>query len=51
MNEYADAAEAVWQAAAAGTASAILRELTVAPESLSARLADLLDALLRPQGR
>jgi hypothetical protein len=34
-----------------GTAPAIVRELTVAPESLSAQLADLLAAVLPPQGR
>ena len=48
MNEYADTTEAVSRPQQRGTASANLRELTVTPESLSAQLADLLDALLRP---
>ena len=62
MREYADATGVVQQARLKlranlvpkpeqrSTASAILRELAVAPESLSAQqLADLLDAPLRPR--
>jgi hypothetical protein len=62
MKEYADATEVVQQARLKlraclvpkpeqrSTASAILRELAAAPESLSAQqLADLLDAPLRPR--
>ncbi len=61
MNEYADASEAVQQArlnlranlvpspSGAARPRRSCEELTVAPESLSAQLADLLDAPLRPR--